>query len=85
MMLKNSLNNFEKKSPKQRFLFIIGILFFSLYLFMGVMVIIWEIIFDKKFPILMASNYRIALGILLIVYSFIRAYRFINSDNESDD
>ena len=51
---------------------------------MGVMVIFWEIIFSKNFPILMSSNYRIALGILLIAYSFIRAYRFINSDNERD-
>jgi len=83
-MIKNSLHSFKKKSPKERFLFIIGILFFSLYLFMGVMVIFWEIIFSRKFPILMASNYRIALGILLIVYSFVRAYRFINSDNERD-
>ena len=83
-MVKNSLNNFRKKSLKERFLFIIGILFFSLYLFMGVMVIFWEIIFSKNFPILMSSNYRIALGILLIAYSFIRAYRFINSDNERD-
>ena len=51
---------------------------------MGVMVVFWEIIFSKNFPILMSSNYRIALGILLIAYSFIRAYRFINSDNERD-
>lgn len=51
---------------------------------MGIMVIFWEMIFSRKFPIFMASNYRIALGILLIAYSFIRAYRFINSDNERD-
>jgi uncharacterized membrane protein (DUF485 family) len=84
-MLKNSLNNFEKKSPKQRFLFIIGMLFFFLYLFMGVMVIFWEIIFAKKFPFSISSNYRIALGVVLIAYSCLRAYRFINSDNESDE
>lgn len=84
-MLKNAPNNFEKKSPKQRFLFIIGILFFSLYLFMGVMVIFWEIIFAKKFPFALSPNYRIALGVVLIAYSFLRAYRFINSDNESDE
>ena len=83
-MLKNSLNNFIKKSLKERFLFIIGIQFFSLYLFMGVMVIFWEIIFSKNFPILMSSNYRIALGIILIAYSFLRFYRFLNSDNTSD-
>lgn len=83
-MLKNSLNNFEKKSPKERFLFIIGILFFSLYLFMGLMVIFWEMIFSTNFPILMSSNYRIALGIILIAYSFLRFYRFFNSDNTSD-
>jgi hypothetical protein len=84
-MLKNSLKSSEKKSPKQRFLFIIGILFFSLYLFMGVSVIFWEMIFSKNFPILMSSNYRIALGIILIAYSFLRFYRFFNSDNASDE
>lgn len=51
---------------------------------MGVMVIFWEIIFSKNFPILMSSNYRIALGIILIAYSFLRFYRFLNSDNSSD-
>jgi hypothetical protein len=80
-MLKNSLKSSEKKSPKQRFLFIIGILFFSLYLFMGVSVIFWEMIFSKNFPILMSSNYRIALGIILIAYSFLRFYRFFNSNS----
>lgn len=52
---------------------------------MGVMVIFWEVIFAKKFPFSLSSNYRIALGIVLIAYSFLRAYRFINLDNESDE
>lgn len=81
-MFKKILHNNEKKSPKERFLFIIGILFFFVYLFMGLIVIFWEIIFSANFPIAMSSNYRITFGVLLIVYSFLRFYRFFNSNND---
>jgi uncharacterized membrane protein len=81
-MLKKTFNSYKEKSPKERFLFIMGILFFSLYLFMGLAVIFWSTIFSKKFPIEMASNYRIALGVVLIVYSFLRFNRFMNSNND---
>ena len=81
-MTNKSLYNNEKKSPKERFLFIIGILFFFVYLCIGLIVIFWNTIFSKKFPIEMQENYRMALGVLLIVYSFLRFYRFFNSNND---
>lgn len=81
-MLKGLLDNFKKKSPKQRFLLIIGILFFFVYLILGLIIILWNFIFSKKFPFLISSNYRMAFGVILIVYSFLRFYRFFNSDNE---
>ncbi len=81
-MLKKLLNTYKKKSPKERFLFVTEILFFSLYLFIGIGVIFWHSIFAKKFPIEMQSNYRIALGVVLIVYSFLRFNRFVNSNND---
>lgn len=81
-MLKKSFNKNEKKSPKERFLFIIGILFFSLYLCMGLVVIFWNFIFPSKFPLEMSSNYRMLLGVVLIVYSFFRFKRFMNSNND---
>ena len=81
-MTNKPLYNNEKKSPKERFFFIIGILFFFVYLCMGLVVIFWNTIFSKKFPIEMTANYRMALGIILIVYSFLRFYRFINSNKD---
>lgn len=76
-MLKNALNNIQKKSPKERFLLVIGIFFFLAYLVLGLIVI-----FMKNFPIVMKPSYRIAFGVLLIVYSFIRASRIINDNKD---
>jgi len=81
-MLKNVLNNFQKKSLKERFLLVIGILFFLVYLFLGLIVIFWDAIFLKSFPIAMQPIYRMAFGVILIVYSFLRFFRFFNSNND---
>ena len=71
----NLVDNMKKKSPKERFLLVIGLLFFLVYLFLGLMVIFW-----KDFPLQMEYNYRIALGLVLIVYSIIRFFRFFQSN-----
>jgi len=67
----------KKKSLIERFLLIITILVFLCYFFLGVMVIFWD-----KFPLDIKMSYRIALGVILIVYSFIRFFRFYNSNIE---
>jgi len=72
----NSDENQQKKSPKERFLLVIGILFFVIYLALGLIVIFW-----KDFPIAMEPKYRIAFGCILIVYSFLRFLRFFKTDN----
>ncbi|WP_290847531.1 hypothetical protein [Flavobacterium sp.] len=41
------------------------------YLFLGLAVIFW-----KDFPINMEFKYRVAFGVLLIVYALFRFYRF---------
>lgn len=74
-MLKSLVDNMMKKSPKERFLLVIGLLFFLIYLGMGLAVIFWN-----EFPLVMKFEYRIALGVLLIVYSFIRFLRFYKSN-----
>jgi uncharacterized membrane protein (DUF485 family) len=76
-MLKNFITNIQKKSLKERFLLVMGILFFVLYFVLGLMVI-----FMKNLPISMPMNYRIAFGLLLIVYAFIRCVRIINDNKE---
>lgn len=76
-MFEKTIINFQKKSPKERFLLVIGIFFFLIYLVLGLILIFW-----KDLPIAMKPNYRIAFGILLIVYSFLRFMRFFNSNEE---
>lgn len=76
-MLDKIYRNIQKKSLKERFLLVIGILFFLLYFVLGLF-----IIFMKDFPIDMPINYRIAFGILLIVYAFIRFIRIINDNKD---
>jgi uncharacterized membrane protein YjjP (DUF1212 family) len=76
-MLNNSIKNFQKKSLKERFLLVIGMTVFLAYLILGLIFIFW-----KSMPIAMQPTYRIAFGVLLIVYSFIRFFRIFNSNNE---
>lgn len=76
-MLDKIYRNIQKKSLKERFLLVIGILFFLLYFILGLF-----IIFMKNFPIVMPMNYRIAFGALLIVYAFIRFVRIINDNKD---
>jgi predicted ferric reductase len=76
-MLNNSTENKEKKSLKERFFLVIGMVFFLAYLVMGVTIILW-----KNFPYDMKPGYRIAFGVVLIVYSFFRFYRIVN-DNKN--
>ena len=62
----------EQKSPMKRFLFILGLLMFGVYFVLGTTIIMW-----KDFPISLSQNYRIAFGVLLILYSFIRFVRLL--------
>jgi uncharacterized membrane protein (DUF485 family) len=68
-----------KKSLKERFLLVIGLLFFLLYFILGLTIVFWD-----QFPLVMEPHYRIAFGVILIVYSFLRFLRFFNSNNDSD-
>lgn len=76
MEIQNHNNN-EKKSLKERFFLVIGMLFFLGYFALGVLIIFW-----KNFPINITANYRIALGVVLIVYSFIRFNRIIKDNKD---
>ena len=64
-------NNTQKKSLKERFLLVIGILFFMIYLTLGLAIIFW-----KGLPLDMPLNYRIAFGSIVIIYAFLRFIRF---------
>lgn len=76
-MIPNLKDSFMKKSLKERFLLFIGFLFFLIYLTFGLTIIFWE-----KLPLKMPYPYRLALGIVMIVYAFTRLLRFFNSNNQ---
>ncbi len=64
----------RQKSPARRFLLIIGIVMFALYFVMGAMIFFWP-----NFPLMQGVDikWKIAFGVLLIVYSFFRFIRLI--------
>jgi uncharacterized membrane protein (DUF485 family) len=73
----NNKNKRVQKSPKVRFLLVLGIFFFLVYFVLGLAVVFW-----KDFPIDLPTPYRIAFGVLLIVYAFFRFIRIIQNNKE---
>jgi cytochrome c biogenesis protein CcdA len=76
-MVNKIVNNIRKKSLKERFLLVLGILFFLVYLVLGLF-----IIFMNNLPLAMEPKYRIVFGVLLIVYAIFRFFRIINDNND---
>ncbi|AWH83917.1 hypothetical protein HYN59_01775 [Flavobacterium album] len=72
--------NEKQKSLQQRFLFVLGIVFFLLYFVLGMMIIFWD-----ELPLSLSHNRRIALGVLLIGYSFLRFIRLIQKNKSNDE
>lgn len=68
-----NIDRYKQKSPQQRFLLILGLAMFALYFALGLYFIFW-----KDIPFNIATKWRIAFGVLLIVYSFIRFTRLIS-------
>lgn len=68
----------RQKSPAKRFLFILGLVMFALYFFLGVSIIFWD-----KFPLLYGVEriWKVAFGVLLIAYSFFRFVRLIKQND----
>ncbi|THF49090.1 hypothetical protein E6C50_12665 [Flavobacterium supellecticarium] len=72
----NIYQNFRQKSPKQRFLFVLGLVFLCLYLFMAATLIIW-----KSMPVELPYRNRVILAVILIVYAAIRFVRLLQQDD----
>ncbi|RZK68043.1 MAG: hypothetical protein EOO95_00990 [Pedobacter sp.] len=58
---------FKQKSPKQRFLLILGLIMFVFYLVIGLACIFWA-----ELPLNIGRPYKIGIGIFLIIYAFVR-------------
>jgi hypothetical protein len=70
----STYGNEKQKSLAKRFLFILGLLLFTFYLAFGLAMIFW-----KDIPLTLSQNYRIAFGVLLIVYAFFRFIRLLQT------
>jgi hypothetical protein len=69
--MNNIFNNFKQKSPKQRFLFVLGLVMILAYLIIASIFIFWE-----SMPVTVPYSNRLAFGSLLVVYAIFRFYRF---------
>jgi uncharacterized membrane protein (DUF485 family) len=64
----------KQKSPQKRFLLVLGVVMVVFYLVLGLTIIFWNDI-----PIALNKDYRTLFGILLIIYSFFRFIRLMQS------
>lgn len=71
----NLFNNFKQKSPQQRFLFVLGLVFLGLYVFLALTLFVW-----KSMPVEIPYNRRVILGVLLLVYAVFRFSRLLNKE-----
>jgi uncharacterized membrane protein (DUF485 family) len=67
----------QQKSPARRFLQLLGVFMFALYFLLGLVLVFWS-----KFPLQLSTTSRIALGVIIIAYSFFRFYRLIQIRRE---
>ncbi|KGO88270.1 hypothetical protein Q764_11570 [Flavobacterium suncheonense GH29-5 = DSM 17707] len=72
----NLFDNFKQKSPQQRFLFVLGLVFLGLYVFLALTLFVW-----KSMPVEIPYNRRVILGVLLLVYAAFRFSRLLNAES----
>ncbi|SFQ64201.1 hypothetical protein [Flavobacterium akiainvivens] len=64
-----------QKSPDWRFLFVLRVLIFLAFVVFGLGIIFWyQLPMSRHYDLNMPRNYRIAMGVLMIVYA---AYRLL--------
>jgi len=74
-------NTSRQKSPQQRFLFILGLAMITIFCALAVIVVFFGDLLKldpQKFP----QEYRVAFGIVLVVYAVIRFFRIIRDNKE---
>ena len=69
----------QQKSPQKRFLFILGSVMFVFYFILGLAIIFWE-----EIPLNLDKTYRIVFGSFLIIYSFLRLIRLVQTRRDDE-
>jgi hypothetical protein len=70
-------NHDEQKSPKRRFLLILGVTAFTALIVFGLMVIFW----DRMLPNI-PQNQKMLYGVIIIIYAFIRFARVFRKERD---
>nr|MCS3813861.1 DMSO/TMAO reductase YedYZ heme-binding membrane subunit [Mucilaginibacter sp. X4EP1] len=70
-------NNNQQKSPKRRFLLILGVTAFICFCALGLMIIFW----DSMLPTV-SKTQKVLYGAIIIVYAVIRFTRLLKKDND---
>jgi len=72
-------DSFKQKSPQQRFLFILGVTMIVLFFTLAAVVVFWGELINLD-PVKFPQKYRIAFGVVLIIYAAIRFFRIIRDN-----
>ncbi len=75
--MTEKFNRTEQKSPKRRFLLILGGVLFISIVILGLMIMFW-----KKFPLPLTQTQRYAFGGLFIIYGVLRFMRIRSKSYE---
>ncbi|SDE56675.1 hypothetical protein SAMN05216464_107197 [Mucilaginibacter pineti] len=72
--------NKEQKSPKRRFLLILGTAAFICIVIFGLMIIFWD-----RIPLQLQPYQRILFGVLIIGYGILRFSRLFKKDKYDEE
>mgnify|MGYP000850952897 FL=1 len=79
-MVTKFIENFKKKSLKERFLLVISLLNFIAFTCLGLLLLLWE-----KLNLNLPNNLQIIAGCLIILFGFLRFITQIKRLNTIDD
>jgi len=74
------IENFQKKSLKERFLLVISLLNFIAFCFLGCLLLFW-----KKLQLNLPNNLQLIVGCLIILFAFLRFIPQVKRLNKLDD
>jgi hypothetical protein len=79
-MISKFIENFQKKSLKERFLFVISVLNFIAFCFLGLLLLFW-----KQLQLNLPNNLQPIVGCLIILFAFLRFITQVRRLNKLDD
>jgi uncharacterized membrane protein YbhN (UPF0104 family) len=79
-MISKIIENFQKKSLKERFLLVISLLNFLAFCALGSLLLFWD-----KLKLNLPNNLQIIVGCLIILFGFLRFITQVKRLNNLDD